>query len=185
VDTDTGQTEKPLLYLDVDGVLSLFGFASADDAPGPLTRIDGAVHCLLPDGGRHLAQLAEWFDLVWATGWEDLANEHLPALMDLPFTELPTLTFDGRAVFGSSHWKLDAITAHSGHRPAAWVDDNIDDACRLWALSREAPTLLVETLPSVGLTEGHVERLCDWACSEAIVPVQQHADRSSGRTRAA
>jgi HAD domain in Swiss Army Knife RNA repair proteins len=160
----TNETRKPILFLDVDGVISLFGFpAGAGDLPGPLQWIDGVAHCIPPDVGERLVTLAERFELVWATGWEERANEHLPYLLKLPFRELPCLTFDGQAVFGSAHWKVDAIDEYAGRRPAAWVDDNLGEECRAWADGRSAPTLLVETSPSVGLTDGHVSTLVDWA----------------------
>jgi Swiss Army Knife RNA repair-like protein len=154
--------DGPILFVDVDGVLSLFGF-DTEELPGPFHWIDGIAHCIPPASGPLLARLAERFELVWATGWEEKANEYLPGILALPFDELPCLTFDGRATFGSSHWKLDAIDEYAGSRPAAWIDDHIEEACRLWARSREAPTLLVETKPAFGLTERHVEELLAWA----------------------
>jgi hypothetical protein len=154
---------KPVLFVDVDGVISLFGFDPAIDVPGPFHWVDGIAHCIPPDSGPRLVRLAEQFELVWATGWEEKANEYLPGILELPMGELPYLTFDGRATFGSSHWKLDAIDEYAGDRPAAWIDDHIDDACRLWARSREAPTLLVETKPATGITEQLTEELLDWA----------------------
>ena len=86
-----------------------------------------------------------------------------PVILGLPFRDLPALVFDGRAVFGSAHWKVDAIDEYAGDRPAAWVDDNIDETCIAWAEGRSAPTLIVETRPSVGLADEHVERLIAWA----------------------
>ena len=154
--------EKPILFVDVDGVISLFGFSPARDLPGPFHWIDGVAHCIPEAAGERLIRLSERFELVWATGWEEKANEYLPFLLKLQ-GELPVLLFDGRAVFGTAHWKLDAITEYAGERPAAWIDDNLDDACKLWAAHREPPTLLVETEPAVGMTEEHVERLLDWA----------------------
>jgi hypothetical protein len=163
----TNQT-KPILFVDVDGVISLFGFApGVGQLPGPLHWIDGVAHCIPPAVGERLVRLAEDFELVWATGWEERANEHLPFLLGLPFKDLPTLTFDGRAMFGSSHWKVDAIDAYAGERPAAWIDDNMNEECRYWALRRPAPTLLVETNPSEGLTDEHVEQLRSWAADVA------------------
>jgi hypothetical protein len=157
-------SQRPILFVDVDGVLSLFGFAPGDGTlPGPLHWIDGVAHCIPDDVGTRLISLAESFELVWATGWEERANEHLPYLLGLPFRDLPTLTFDGRAVFGSAHWKVDAIDEYAGDRPAAWIDDNLDEACRAWADGRDAPTLLVETDSAEGLTGEHVERLLAWA----------------------
>ena len=86
-----------------------------------------------------------------------------PSSSKLPFGDLPTLAFDGRAVFGSAHWKVDAINEYAGDRPAAWIDDNIDETCTAWAEGRAAPTLIVETSPSVGLTDEHVAQLLAWA----------------------
>jgi hypothetical protein len=160
----THATKPPILFLDVDGVISLFGFApGAEQLPGPLHWIDGIAHFIPEDVGERLVRLAESFELVWATGWEERANEHLPFILGLPFRDLPYLTFDGRAVFGSAHWKLDAIDAYAADRPAAWIDDNIDEECSAWAQGRNAPTLLVHTDPAIGLTAEHVDELLRWA----------------------
>lgn len=161
---------KPVLFVDVDGVLSLFGFEPAAELPGPFHWIDGIAHCIPPETGPRLVRLADSFELVWATGWEEKANEYLPHILGLPFRDLPTLRFDGKATFGSSHWKIDVIDAYARNRPAAWVDDNIDDSGRLWASERDAPTLLIETLAPVGLTDEHVETLRDWAQRVSAVP---------------
>jgi Swiss Army Knife RNA repair-like protein len=159
----TNGTSKPILFVDVDGVVSVFGFAEGSDPPGRFQWIDGIAHCILPEAGERLNRLAERFELVWATGWEERANEHLPFLLDLDGDELPWLRFDGGAVFGSAHWKLDAIGAYAGDRPAAWIDDNLDQECEAWAAGREAPTLLVKTESAVGISEEHTEQLLAWA----------------------
>ena len=142
--------------MDVDGVLSLFGFR---ELPGPMTWVDGVAHYIPVDSGPRLVRLAERYELVWATGWEEKANEYLPHLLKLPFKELPYLSFDGRAVFGTAHWKLAAIDEYADGRPLAWIDDSMDDECREWARNRSAPTLLIATESPVGLTDEHVERL--------------------------
>jgi hypothetical protein len=154
---------RPILFVDVDGVLSLFGFDTSDELPGPFHWIDGIAHCIPPGSGPLLVRLAERYELVWATGWEEKANEYLLHILDLPFRELPCLTFEGRARFGSSHWKLDPIAEYAGDRPAAWIDDNMEEACWQWARDRRAPTLLVETQSGVGITDQHVEELLAWA----------------------
>ena len=160
----TNETNKPILFVDVDGVISLFGFApGTGQLPGPLHWVDGVAHCIPEDVGQRLVTLAEGFELVWATGWEERANEHLPYLLKLPFRDLPCLRFDGRAVFGSAHWKVDAVDEYAADRPAAWIDDNLTVECHEWAQGRSAPTLLVETSPPVGLTDEHVSMLLDWA----------------------
>jgi hypothetical protein len=155
--------EGPILALDVDGVISLFGFEGPiGDAPGRFHLINGMAHCI-PDGiGQMLGRLSPHYEIVWATGWEDRANERLPEILGLP-GELPFLTFDGQARFGTAHWKIEAIDRYAGSRPLAWVDDSIDETCHAWADRRPAPTLLVPTESAVGLTEDHVEALLAWA----------------------
>jgi hypothetical protein len=155
------QPDRPILAVDVDGVISLFGFESIEAAPGRFELLDGVPHCISPFAGERLNRLAQHYELVWATGWEERANYHLPRILGLP-EELPCLTFDGRAAFGSAHWKLEAITEFSGSRPLAWIDDNIDASCVDWARDREAPTLLVPTESERGIEEAHVETLVRW-----------------------
>ena len=84
---------KPLLLVDVDGVISLFGFPSAERPAGDWTLVDGLPHLLSAEAPRHLLQLAREFDLVWCTGWEEKSNEYLPAALGLP-GPLPFLSFD-------------------------------------------------------------------------------------------
>ena len=153
---------RPVLFVDVDGVISLFGWKPSGRPPGTFHSIDGIIHCIGSEAASRLARLTHSYELVWATGWEEKANEYLPGILGLG-RELPVLTFDGRARFGSAHWKLGAIDAFAGDRPAAWIDDFVDDECRTWAELREAPTLIVEAESPIGLTEEHVEALLDWA----------------------
>ena len=182
----TIDTHKPILFLDVDGVISVFGFsASQNDFPGPFHWVDGVAHCIPETIGEHLELLAERFELVWATGWEEKANEYLPFILKLSFKELPVLTFDGRAVFGSSHWKLEAMEEYAGSRPAAWIDDNINEECESWAKRREAPTLLVRTKSSTGMTEKHVKELLRWAGKVAGHVVHQGDAAADPRPAAA
>jgi hypothetical protein len=153
-----------VLAVDVDGVISLFGFDTLPDREvAEYKLVDGILHCISRAAGPRLMRLAEHFDLIWATGWEDRANEHLPHILGLP-GELPHLTFE-RAVFGTSHWKLDALGEYAGDRPLAWIDDCIDGECERWAEARQAPTLLVLTDPVHGIEEAHVDTLIDWAKS--------------------
>ena len=153
---------RPILAVDVDGVISLFGFDDPLEAKHcEFHLIDGITHCISLAAGERLRRLSEHYELVWATGWEDRANDHLPGLLGL--ATLPVLTFDGRARFGTAHWKLPALERYARDLPLAWVDDNLDEKCHAWAAARAAPTLLVPTEPQRGLEEAHVEALCSWA----------------------
>jgi hypothetical protein len=149
-------------------VISLFGFDHAAPPPGTYLAVEGLPHFISGAAGALLLSLAERFELVWCTGWEEKANEYLPALLGLA-GPLPYIGFDrhahgqpGENLHG--HWKLGAIDAFAGpSRSVAWVDDRLDDACRAWAAARPGATLLVQTDPAVGLTEEHVLRLLAWA----------------------
>ena len=158
-------SKKPILFVDVDGVISLFGFPPDDPPPGSFHWVDGVVHCINEDCGPRLTRLAERYELVWATGWEEKANEYLPHLLRLEVPELPVITFGAAAVFGSAHWKVDAIDEYARGRAAAWVDDFLDEHCERWAEGREEPTLLVRTESHTGLTDELVELLVEWADS--------------------
>lgn len=154
--------DRPILAVDVDGVISLFGFDEPPDATvARFEMIDGMVHCISLAAGERLRRLVDHFELVWATGWESRANDRLPMLLGLP--ELPVLTFGGAARFGTAHWKLGPLTEYAHGRPLAWIDDSLDESCYEWARERQEPTLLVPTEPHLGLEEAHTEALAVWA----------------------
>jgi len=156
-------SRKPVLAVDVDGVISLFGFdGPLDQVPGNFHLIDGVAHCIADGIGSRLMRLAEHFEMIWATGWEERANDHLPHLLGLP-DDLPALTFGGRARFGTAHWKLEALDEFSEERPLAWIDDSLDESCHAWAADRRAPTLLVPTQSEVGLTDAQTDAIIAWA----------------------
>jgi hypothetical protein len=155
--------DRPLLAVDVDGVISLFGFeGSTSEAPGRFHLINGIPHCIPEEVGGRILRLADAYEVIWASGWEDRANEVLPRILGLS-AELPYLTFDGQARWGSAYWKLDALDRYAGDRPLAWIDDCLDDSCRAWAAAREAPTLLVPTQSFVGLSDELADDLLRWA----------------------
>jgi len=155
--------DHPLLLIDVDGVISLFGFDHASPPAGRYQLVDGITHFLSATAGEQLRRLAERFELAWCTGWEDKANDYLPFALGLP-GPLPHVAFDPAQRPAQAHWKLWGIDRHvEPGRPLAWVDDAHNDACRSWATDRAGPTLLVTTDPAVGLTDREVDRLLDWA----------------------
>jgi hypothetical protein len=152
-----------VLLVDVDGVISLYGFASTERPPGRFVLVDGIGHFLSAAAGPHLLDLAQTFELVWCSGWEERANEYLPRELGLP-RPLPYLAFDHAPAGGRPHWKLPAIDAYAGpDHPVAWIDDSHDDESRGWARDRPGPTLLVDTEPATGITVDHVTVLEQWA----------------------
>lgn len=162
---------KPLLFCDIDGVLSVWP-APLDERPGAdFLNVEGMIHALSRRATAHLRDLAEVFDVVWASGWEEKANDHLPALGCGPFPYLELDAARGAGVSVHGHWKLASIEAYAGpDRPLAFVDDVLDEACERWAAARGAPTLLVPTAPATGLDDEAAATLRAFAaaCAQAV-----------------
>jgi hypothetical protein len=156
--------DRPLVLIDIDGVISLFGFDAAQPPPGRFLLVDGIPHFLSAGAAELLGGLDDDFELVWCSGWEDKADEYLPFALGLP-AGLRHLTFDEPASRAEvRHWKLAAIDGYAGpDRPLAWIDDQFDASCHRWARARPAPTELVATDPAVGLTAEHIARVRAWA----------------------
>src|SRR5579875_3161049 len=121
---------RPLLLLDVDGAISLFGFDPSAPPPGRWLLVEGIPHLLSATAAELLHALADSYELVWCTGWEEKASAYLPAALGLP-APLEHLSFERNPGRGNAHWKVPAIDAHAGpERPVAWVDDALDERCR-------------------------------------------------------
>jgi hypothetical protein len=138
--------------MDVDGVLNPYPdcpdgftehvFFSDDDEPVRLATLHG----------DWLRELAAHFAMAWASSWGNEANVHLCphfGLPDLPYVHFPPT-------------QVPAIDAFAGHRPVAWVDDIVTAEAHDWAAERDAPTLLVNVDPAVGLTRHAVDDLLAW-----------------------
>jgi hypothetical protein len=157
---------RPLLFLDVDGVLALQDVAPAGYVEHEVCFTAGTteVKWLNPEHGPWVNALAHHFDIVWATGWEHHAPRLLAPLLDLP--ELPVLELTQRPPFGPRIAKLRDVAARAGERPAAWIDDDFEEEVWPWAERRPWPTLLVETMATRGLERGHVDTLLRFARDE-------------------
>lgn len=156
---------KPILAVDIDGVVSLLGFEEGSQEPATeMALVGGAMHCISLEAGERLRELSGSFEIVWASGWEARSTE-LGRQLQLP--EYPYLTFKGAARFGSAHWKAQPLEKYARGRPLAWVDDSFDERCYEWARSRRPPTLLIEVEAHLGLQGVHADALTAWARSLA------------------
>ena len=162
---------KPLLLLDVDGVLCPFGSELNSPPKGyaPAVISGGNRWLWCSDLNRdYLAELAGYYDLTWATMWENDANStvgewhFLDPMPHISFTEY--YHRNGGFPLGEHH-KIGAVQEYVGDRPFAWVDDDIDDDVIAWAGRREQPTLALPIRPEVGLDAEAVERLRTFARS--------------------
>jgi hypothetical protein len=146
---------RPYLLIDVDGVLNPFGSGVRPDGFSR-HELMGYEVWLSRRHGMWLNQLATWFDLVWATTWEHDAPRLIAPILELP-TDLSVIEFGQGAA--DETWKLHDVERFVGNRPLAWIDDDLWGDAFAWADQRNAPTLLIRTSSSVGLTEQDVRRL--------------------------
>jgi hypothetical protein len=161
---------RPLVLLDVDGVLNLGKFMSSAQR-GRLRRDGGWYSGRAGDRrdpyaerivlnrrwGPMLRSLEEdGAELAWATAWNEAANWWISPLLGLG--QLPVAPArDGRKAFTVVPW--------TEGRPWAWLEDRDFELERASALSRRRPHLPVLVDPQEGLGEDHVERVREWLVS--------------------
>ncbi|MDH6135687.1 hypothetical protein P3T37_005104 [Kitasatospora sp. MAA4] len=155
---------KPLLFLDVDGVLN-------PAEPHPVT--DFEAHTVLDfrvllsaRHGEWLRELGQVYELCWATTWEEDANIHLAPLLGL--APLPVVRFAGyrpqpgdprvrlMELFSGAKWA--PLLRHANGRPFAWLDDVMPFRLVRNSLLRR-DRLLLPVDPHQGLERHHVDRL--------------------------
>ncbi|BFV60480.1 hypothetical protein KCMC57_up55840 [Kitasatospora sp. CMC57] len=155
---------KPLLFLDVDGVLN--PVCPHPDAGFDSHTLLGYAVLLSARHAAWLRELAGTYELCWATTWEDHANIHIAPALGLP--RLPVVRFSGYVPRPDDPKVpvLDLIAAHkwapllryADGRPFAWVDDVIPGSLLRRSLLRR-DRLLLPVDPGQGLQRHHVDLL--------------------------
>ena len=153
---------RPLLFLDVDGVLNPV-------LPSPDFTVYDILDATVLLSARHggwLRELAYTYDLVWATTWEHEANRHIAPRLGLP--ELPVVEFTGYRPrpgdprlaeaerYAARKWA--PILRYAAGRPFAWTDDVIPRRLVRSSLLR-TDRLLLPVNPAHGLPRAYVNRL--------------------------
>jgi hypothetical protein len=159
------KTAKPLLLIDVDGVLNPFDMEPAAAVAGGfdsyrITVADGRTFTvrLNKDHGRWLRSLADDFELVWATTWAHEANTLIGPKIGLG--PLPVIAPVRRGLYRVE--KLEPVRAYVRGRPFAWIDDSFEYGVREWVARRDSArsfSLLISPRSEVGLTHEHIETL--------------------------
>jgi len=162
---------RPLVLLDVDGVLNLGLFMSSrrrsrlrGDEGWLSTRAGGDVHdrwaeriVLNRRWGPMLRSLEDdGAELAWATAWNQGANWFISPLLGLG--ELPVAPAVHKR-------KAYTVVPWTEGRPWAWLEDIEDELDVASALSRRRPHLPVLVDRETGLTGEHVERVREWLVS--------------------
>ena len=161
---------KPLLGLDVDGVLNAF---SEPHLLPAYTEYHAGGYWVLMNMDQHpkwIAELEEHFEIVWATMWTHKANEFIAPILGVgPYPvidhhNLPD-NIDERKLHAIDSFKIATIDPYIGDRPFAWLDDDISVTAKTWASARSAPTKLVAPDSLIGFERQHVDELIEWAGS--------------------
>ena len=167
---------KPLLLLDVDGVLNCFGSLWTEEYEAehfePVQVAQEKYEIRIPKGTTHrIARLCEVFEPVWCTAWQEDAHPFFGPRLALG-DPWPLVSFEGwnGLLAEKRSWKWSFVDEYVDLdlRAAAWVDDDLHAADFAWAAARStrvAPTLLVKTDPCKGLTDVHVSHLLSWAAT--------------------
>lgn len=167
---------RPLLLMDVDGPLNPF------DAPwfGTNVPLPGyRFHDLVPSDGKQyrvalsqehaeaLTDLAEEFDLVWATTWRHDANRLISPILglseDLPV--IPLIRPRGVDNKGRS-WKVQQIVDWVGPGlPFVWFDDEINRKTRSWLRAADwlGPLLALRVPATRGLVREDFNEIWNFA----------------------
>lgn len=158
----TPASGRSLLFLDVDGVLNPYGWRSRPAGFTEHQLFPGEEPVLInPGHGAWITELTSVCEVIWATAWNQQANQLLAPLLHID--PLPVLTIPRTPLRPSA--KVPVIAAFAQRRPLAWIDDEHPPEARSWSASRAEPTLLVTADPAAGLTRQMVDQAISWAAA--------------------
>jgi hypothetical protein len=106
-------------------------------------------------------------EIIWATAWEDEANDWIGPHIGLP--KLPHIDWIDKNHWNIEklHWKTKRIVQWMAENrpgiPFIWIDDEVTRRDRDWIeeFCPEGSGILLIS-PKYGLEEGHFERIEEW-----------------------
>lgn len=148
---------KPLLFLDVDGVIN----ALDKSLDGEMIERKGFKIRFQPWLRECLLRLHEHFEVVWCTTWEEEAESCFAEVLGLPGTR-PYVNWRQRM---HDNRKLPHLLEYAGNRPFAWLDDMATMEFEELGYRPDAfrPNLIVVPDDKVGLTPAHTDQLIAFA----------------------
>lgn len=178
---------KPLLLLDVDGVLNPYAAKPNKRPDGYNTFYVGKYWdaadkklgknyirvWVNPSHGPKLLDLTDVADLVWTTTWNDHANDLVSPRVGLP-TNLPVLHVDsyndsyrsdlaGNAGLRKVFYKSWFVKNYVKDLPFLWLDDDHTDYDTDYlSCFTTAPFKLYKVDPKVGLTDDDFTNIRNW-----------------------
>lgn len=169
--TEEGQEVKPYLFIDVDGVLN------PDSKLASHTRyeiLDYIVY-LNPNDGKNLLALTDLYELVWATTWQKLANEHIGPKIGLPELAFVPFTVPQPVTRNKPSWvmlKTFEVVKYAHGNPFAWLDDDFqkEDLKELDNYN----CLPIKIWPFSGLLPHHFSLLQTWGRKYFVKTSQTH-----------
>jgi hypothetical protein len=193
-------TQKPLLFLDVDGVLNAFSPVRPHTVKQAGGRwVKGTFHPYTLHFDNEVVDmieaLQEHFDICWFTMWNDNANTEIAPLLGID--PLPVCYADHNKGWdtalnrGTEQWnihrlwyaKTPLIPEYAAGQPFAWCDDDHSGADVAWLAAQEdSPEhfLLQQTDADYGIQWSDVAALIQWARDLAAgVLVSQRAFHSA------
>lgn len=153
--------EKPILFLDVDGVLNVLTPDPKDlkNREVLLPDPDGYSHRLYPT--KFTLPFMRWawntFDVQWCTAWRLGANV-IAKWAGLPERSDATVCRSGKMM----DWKLEGVQnfLHGRTPKCVWIEDGIGEEAEAWT-AKQPNFLYIHTNPKHGVRRKHVLFLMD------------------------
>ncbi|WP_084964677.1 HAD domain-containing protein [Thermoactinospora rubra] len=156
---------RPLVLVDVDGVLNPLAARPGFRRYQCAIRDETYTVRLNEAHGTWLMELAlsARAELVWATTWEEAANEWIAPRIGLPPLPVIPMAPDLPCELGEM-FKTPHVAEYVAGRPFVWFDDQVfeEDEKYLGARRGIGPFLLINVDPRLGLTREHIECAREW-----------------------